>query len=150
MIFQMAYVSNVAQGVTIQDCQEIATQSEINNARDGVTGCLMLYDGWFIQILEGAVGSVNRIYGRIMADERHSYPTVLGAEYIHARTFPVWRMRVIQVKKTEHADSIIRRYNPSTGFDPIALDRLGCVAMLCELISLEDSEGVKEPSGLRC
>lgn len=150
MIFQMAYVSNVAQGVSVQDCQEIAARSEVNNARDGVTGCLMLYDGWFVQVLEGAVGAVNRIYARIIADQRHVYPTILGADFIHARNFPVWRMRLVHIQNSERVTHVIRRYNASTAFDPMALDRLGCVAMLCELISLEDPEGVKAPCGLRC
>ena len=139
MIFQMAYVSNVSDGVTLKDCEAIAATSEVNNARDGVTGCLMLCDGWFLQVLEGSMGAVNRIYMRIAHDERHRYPSILGAEYVPKRSFPVWRMRLVHVRNVDSQaiTEVIRRYTATTAFDPLSLTRAACVALLSDLTDLE-------------
>lgn len=140
MIFQMAYVSNVSDRVTLKDCEAIAATSEVNNARDGVTGCLMLCDGWFLQVLEGSMGAVNRIYMRIAGDERHRYPNILGAEYVPQRSFPDWRMRLLHVRNVDSQEvaAVIRRYTATTAFDPLSLTREACVHLLIDLTALEN------------
>ncbi|TVR47405.1 MAG: BLUF domain-containing protein [Planctomycetota bacterium] len=139
MIYQMTYVSKVADGVTLSDCKAIAAHSEKNNARDGVTGCLMLCDGWFLQVLEGAIGAVNRIYERIIKDPRHRYPTILGAGYQMQRNFPVWQMRLVHVRDIEAIAAVIRRYHASSAFDPISLTSESCISLLNDPMALEDS-----------
>lgn len=138
MIFQMAYVSKTAENLSSKDCQQIIASSQRNNPAAGVSGGLLLCDGWFIQILEGGVGSVNTVYQRIADDPRHRYPTIIGAEYLLRRDFPDWKMRFISVRNLEQVVPIIRRYTATTAFDPLGLNRAGAVNLLQDIAAAED------------
>ena len=63
-----------------------------NNRRDGITGCLALPDGHFVQVLEGRKDRVDRLMERIRADDRHEDVTVLGEWPIRAPLFVGWAM----------------------------------------------------------
>lgn len=59
-----------------------------NNARLGVTGALMLDDGWFTQALEGPPEGVEALYARIRDDRRHDQVTLIGLSAVEQRTLP--------------------------------------------------------------
>jgi hypothetical protein len=63
-----------------------------NNKREGITGCLALPDGRFVQVIEGSDGRVNWLMERISADSRHQNIAVLGDWPIRARLFSGWAM----------------------------------------------------------
>lgn len=63
-----------------------------NNRRDGITGCLALPDGKFVQVIEGEQTRVGELLGRIRADTRHENLTVLGEWAIRNRLFTGWAM----------------------------------------------------------
>ena len=65
----------------------IVQQSLSNNRRAGITGCLALTDGAFIQVLEGTAGKVGSVMQRIRADSRHQAVAVIGDRPISARLF---------------------------------------------------------------
>lgn len=139
MIFQMVYVSKAAEDLSAHDCEDIIASSQRNNAQDGLTGGLLLCDGWFVQVLEGAVGSVNAVYQRIAGDPRHRYPVIIGAEYLQRRDFPDWKMRLISIRNVEDAVPIIRRYTPTTAFDPQGLTRMSAVELMKDLAQAQAS-----------
>ena len=66
--------------------------SSQNNSRYGITGCLALPDGKFVQVLEGDKPGIDRLMERIVADDRHENVAVLGEWPIEARLFAGWAM----------------------------------------------------------
>ncbi len=49
-----------------------------NNSRDNITGCLLYYEGEFIQYLEGNQVKVLTLFDKINADKRHKDVTLLS------------------------------------------------------------------------
>ena len=71
---------------------EIFRASVTNNRRDGITGCLALPDGKFVQVIEGARSNVDALMARIRADVRHEALTILGEWPVRNRLFTGWAM----------------------------------------------------------
>lgn len=63
-----------------------------NNARIGITGCLIFDGKGFLQILEGNRSSVETIYQAIEADPRHRNVHLVGRLEVPKRTFCTWEM----------------------------------------------------------
>jgi hypothetical protein len=63
-----------------------------NNAQAGVSGLLLVHDGWFVQALEGSMQAVLTTYGRISGDPRHGDCRVLSAGPAQSRSFAEWHM----------------------------------------------------------
>jgi len=71
----------------------ILLQARDNNARNGITGCLICREDLFLQILEGPRDLVTSTFSRILRDERHVDVVNLLSSEIHGRLFPEWSMR---------------------------------------------------------
>jgi hypothetical protein len=63
------------------------------NARDDITGALIVRHDLFLQLLEGPRDKVAAAYQRIRRDDRHVEVTRLVERPIEARMFPGWAMR---------------------------------------------------------
>lgn len=50
---------------------DIVCGAVARNRPVGVTGLLLVHDGWFVQALEGLAGAVRGAYDRIASDRRH-------------------------------------------------------------------------------
>lgn len=74
------------------EIDRILAVSRANNARDGLTGGLILTEGWFAQVLEGPRRAAEATFERIQCDGRHGCVVVLRSERIDARVFPDWSM----------------------------------------------------------
>ncbi|MFN4296343.1 MAG: BLUF domain-containing protein [Brevundimonas sp.] len=75
-----------------ESLDEIFRTSVTNNRRDGITGCLALPDGKFVQVIEGARSKVGALMDRIRADVRHRELAVLDEWAIQNRLFTGWAM----------------------------------------------------------
>ena len=73
----------------------ILKQARTNNADNGITGALMLYDDWFAQVLEGPQGAVEALYAKIKADTRHDGVRLNEAGVAPKRLFGKWAMAVV-------------------------------------------------------
>ena len=71
----------------------ILMQARENNARDGITGCLICREDLFLQLLEGPRVFVTSTFARILRDERHVDVVSLLSSEIDRRLFPDWFMR---------------------------------------------------------
>ena len=80
-----------------QGLSAIALASDTNNRRTGMTGCLTLVEGRFVQVLEGASDRLHGLMGRILADHRHRSLEVLAVRPITGRLFKSWGMVMITV-----------------------------------------------------
>ena len=63
------------------------------NARDGITGALIVRGDLYLQMLEGPRRAVQGCYARIRGDDRHIEPRKLVDREIKTRLFPGWAMR---------------------------------------------------------
>ena len=71
----------------------ILITSRSNNLEAGVTGNLICHSDLFLQMLEGPSSAVERLYERILADDRHADIVKLRDEKSELKLFPSWAMR---------------------------------------------------------
>lgn len=96
-LFELIYTS---VAIDNPDVDGLLATCMKRNAEFGITGCLV-YDPiryTFIQLFEGPVSAVDRLYKNICADNRHSNVYLLHRGGIGSRSFPDWHMRYV-VKK---------------------------------------------------
>lgn len=63
------------------------------NARDGITGALIVRGDIYLQLLEGPRDAVEAAYQRIRRDDRHTDIRGVNRTRITERLFPEWAMR---------------------------------------------------------
>ena len=63
------------------------------NLEVGVTGSLICHSDLFLQMLEGPSGAVQRLYKKILADDRHADIVKLRDEKSEVELFPTWAMQ---------------------------------------------------------
>lgn len=89
---QLCYRSRIAPhspaDPVSRDIDGILASARRHNAQAGVTGALLLADGYYFQVLEGRAEAVDAAYYRIERDCRHSEPVVLRRRLSQMRLFP--------------------------------------------------------------
>ena len=78
----------------LTDCDRdaIAAQARQRNSVSGITGCLVLVDGTYLQILEGAPEQVEETFERICKDMRHADVRLIDLVGTGERLFEGWDM----------------------------------------------------------
>jgi len=71
----------------------ILTEARRCNARDNITGALIVREDLYLQMLEGPEDAVEATYNRIKTDDRHVEVTLLVRRSANTRLFPDWSMR---------------------------------------------------------
>ncbi|MEM7313092.1 MAG: BLUF domain-containing protein [Planctomycetota bacterium] len=71
MFRRILYSSLAAEGIGMRDAYDIIRLSHNRNSKAGLTGCLILLDGFFYQLLEGLPSAVDFRFSRISQDPRH-------------------------------------------------------------------------------
>jgi Sensors of blue-light using FAD len=82
-------------GMEAEGLAAILRQARSFNAQQGITGALMLYDGWFAQVLEGPQAEVEALYAKIKADARHDGVRIAEAGPVAKRLFGKWAMAMV-------------------------------------------------------
>ncbi len=75
----------------------LENQSANNNRRYGICGLLIVSDGRFLQVLEGIPKFVNRIYSKIIQDDRHHDVELIDYKDIIKPEFIDWSMKVVDL-----------------------------------------------------
>ena len=135
MLVRLLYASRAVDGIDEAFLRSILEQARANNLEHGITGILCTYPegGVFIQLLEGGRETVNRLYGNIVRDRRHSDVTILDFAEIEERRFASWRMGNVDLKKVNR--SSILRYSEKIEIDPFSMSGQSALALLEELAS---------------
>jgi len=97
-INQLIYISQATRKMSNQDLVEIHTKAQNNNAKVDVTGSLFYNGGWFLQILEGPIETLSKLYNKIEEDTRHKNSRVLYNEPAKFRTFTRWTMNMTNLE----------------------------------------------------
>ena len=93
-INQLVYISQATRKMSPEDLSAIQEKAKTNNAPLDVTGSLFYNGGWFLQVLEGPVSTLDKLYKKIELDPRHKNSRVLYNEPASFRTFPRWSMNM--------------------------------------------------------
>ncbi len=92
-IFRTVYISKATTLHTDADLLEILKQARRNNTELDVTGLLIYKDKSFIQLIEGPLSSIKRVFSAIKRDTRHyRIKCLIDCERVEARAFPQWSM----------------------------------------------------------
>lgn len=97
MLYQLTYRSEAKLGITAEDIISILRQSEANNPKYEITGCLVFNEGYFVQLLEGEKEIVKERFAIIEADKRHEMVEVLSEGQTSERMFEDWKMAYIKL-----------------------------------------------------
>ncbi|WP_300974545.1 BLUF domain-containing protein [Sphingomonas sp. LHG3406-1] len=89
---QIVYVSTSRSLPDERLLDGILAVSRRNNARDGLTGLLVVGGRRFLQVLEGPCDLCDAAYARIRADERHFALVQLSRRPLIERSFAGWHM----------------------------------------------------------
>jgi hypothetical protein len=135
MLTRLLYTSRAVHGIDNALLQSILERSRTHNLEHGITGILCTYQGAdvFLQALEGGRREVNRLYGNIIRDPRHSDITLLDYAEINERRFAGWRMGSVDLNKINR--SIILRYSEKPILDAFSLTAKAALSLLEEFTS---------------
>lgn len=95
---RLTYISKFSRPLSPEEIQNIGKVSSRNNQRDGITGVLLCLGGIFFQILEGDADKIDKVYEKILTDDRHNEILCLKSEtHVADRMFPNWSMETINL-----------------------------------------------------
>jgi len=87
----------------------------------------------FLQVLEGGRSAVNLLYGRIVADARHTQVELLSYEDIGERRFAGWAMGQVDMARLN--PSLLLKYSERATLDPFAVSGTVSMALCAELMA---------------
>lgn len=76
----------------------IQNKAKSNNELVDVTGSLFYNGGWFLQVLEGPIATLNTLFHKIEKDPRHKNSRLLYNEPAKFRTFTRWSMNMTNLE----------------------------------------------------
>lgn len=91
-MFNLVYQSVANPSFDQTKIQDMLEHARTANDKNGITGCLLFYQGNFLQYLEGNQVKVLSLFDKIKIDSRHSDVQVLSHSYVYRREFSDWRM----------------------------------------------------------
>jgi AraC-like DNA-binding protein len=96
--FELSYKSDFSENTINKDVEKIIETSLINNKRLNITGCLIVYQKSFFQILEGPKTNVLSVFKKIENDKRHKNVNLIWKGSKVNRLFEDWSMALISKK----------------------------------------------------
>ncbi len=91
-IFQLRYISTLAEGVDADEVPKILETARRINRQNRITGLLLFNGERFLQLLEGEKAVVRATFERIAVDPRHRGVAILGTTTSDRRAFSDWDM----------------------------------------------------------
>jgi diguanylate cyclase (GGDEF)-like protein len=130
-LYFLLYVSEAVAPLSPQQLDQLLHRTRANNARAGITGCLLYENGRFMQMLEGERGAVLETFERIRNNHMHAGVRVVMKAPARRRIFTHWSMLLPD-------DTAARRDGPDfhgwqaqpMEFDVLAEDARVCYAFI--------------------
>ncbi len=133
-LYRLVYYSEAADNLTIQDVKSIATKASIKNESLLVSGGLLYCESKFLQILEGSIRPVNKLFETILRDPRHKNVNLIEFSRVKKREFEGWEMSLVFFPTSRDFYPEYIKYSGDDSFDPMSLDGDICVAFLRGLL----------------
>ena len=86
-LHRLVYMSTAVGVLRADELDRIYLRAKSTNARAGITGLLLFYEGVFLQALEGPGAGVMSLAERLRRDRRHSGMITLESQPIEQRAF---------------------------------------------------------------
>ena len=131
VLVRLIYASKVAPHFGPMDMHDILDKSRRNNIEHGISGLLILADGYFFQALEGDRAAVHATYARILKDSRHTGSVMLSSLEIEKRQFSGWSMGY--VLSSEKNKPLFMSYSSNKYFAPLELRAAAAESLLAEI-----------------
>lgn len=109
----LIYVSQSALELTHEEVFSILKASWKKNRQNGIGGILLYDKTFFIQLLNGPVDKVDRIFERIVEDNRHHTIQLIGTRLSKNQEFHEWNMGFLP--KSEMISNIIKSHSVEEG-----------------------------------
>lgn len=92
-----------------EDLNTIQRNAKASNELIDVTGSLFYNGGWFLQVLEGPLATITKLYQKIEKDPRHKNSRLLYNEPAKFRTFTRWSMNMTNLdeRQTDKYDELV-------------------------------------------
>lgn len=140
---QLIYASKAtfepnAKGGVDREVARILMQSRRNNHKLNIGGVLYYGDGNFFQCLEGEPSVIEKAFGKIIRDSRHSQVIVLSRRKVANRTFADWSMKYVPAR--EEIQQMLKK-NGFSEFDPYKFNDVMINQMIGILSDAEDPTG---------
>ena len=123
VLVRLLYASKVAPNFGPMDMRDILESSRRNNVDQGITGLLIMADGYFFQALEGDRKVVNSTYIKILKDARHAASIILQ--------FSGWSMGY--VLSSEKNRPLFMSYSAGKYFEPFSMRCAAAESLLAEI-----------------
>lgn len=91
-MFSLVYKSIAKPDFALEAINDMLEHARIYNNSQGITGCLLYYEGSFIQYLEGSQIKVLTLFDKIKEDRRHKDVLLLSHGESENREFTSWDM----------------------------------------------------------
>lgn len=92
MLIHLLYLSRAVGPQTTTMTSSILATAQQHNVGQGITGVLCQGQGFFLQLLEGERSAVNRLYRKIVLDQRHKDLEIMLLDDIAQRRYGQWSM----------------------------------------------------------
>lgn len=86
----LIYVSTAHDNVDYDEILNILTHSWKYNHNSYISGMLIYDNKHFIQIIQGPIATIDKLYTRISKDPRHAGLKLIGEELLHERNCSGW------------------------------------------------------------
>lgn len=98
-IYQLTYQSKGTSKINEEELTIILNTAISTNLKLNITGCLIYYNNFFTQILEGNKQDVLAIYDKICTDDRHHSIDLIWQNSSEKRFFDDWNMGFFSPEK---------------------------------------------------
>ncbi len=134
-MIRLIYASRMTETCEMESLQEILQVSRKNNSAANITGVLIYDPSFFLQCLEGPKEVVNKLYQKVLADDRHKDETLLEYANIQERTFGNWTMGLLRTANLDQ--DTLKSYTGSNQFDPYKLSGERAMHFLVTVVAQE-------------
>ncbi|MCW8194009.1 BLUF domain-containing protein [Proteobacteria bacterium 005FR1] len=91
-LVRLIYYSHPSHGLEQHELGDILREARERNTREQITGMLAFSPDYFLQVIEGAVDSINDLYFGLSRDQRHERLRLISYLPIEERLFSDWSM----------------------------------------------------------
>lgn len=91
-MFCLVYKSKAIPNLSHSQIKNMLEKARLFNSANNISGCLLYYEGEFIQYIEGNQVRVLNLFDKISLDKRHMQVKLLSHGHIEKREFNNWSM----------------------------------------------------------
>ena len=123
----------------------LVKQADRNNIDQGVGGCLVHVDDYFIQVMEGPRGAISDTYNRIARDQRHSEVHIVHTGPAITRKFAAPTLAAFDISSDDNP--VFAKYRVQPRFCPYQMaphalsDLIEQIALVCAKLDTTNRRG---------